>query len=100
MSRFEQLHLPPEERLARWRHWLVEAPQGWDESGTPGTIAYRDEDLRWFEPGPDGRHAPVLLFVGRFTEVKQLPMLIRAYARARERFAAPGAARDLGRLPR
>ena len=79
----------PSERLARWRHWLVEAPQGWDESGTPGTIAYRDEDLRWFEPGPDGRHAPVLLFVGRFTEVKQLPMLIRAYARARERFARP-----------
>jgi glycosyltransferase involved in cell wall biosynthesis len=29
----------------------------------------------------------VLLFVGRFTEVKQVPMLIRAYARARERFA-------------
>ena len=31
----------------------------------------------------------MLLFVGRFTEVKQLPMLIRAYARARERFARP-----------
>jgi D-inositol-3-phosphate glycosyltransferase len=89
VSRFEQLHLPAAERLARWRHWLVEAPQGWDESGTPGTIAYRDEDLRWFEAGPKGGHAPVLLFVGRFTEVKQLPMLIRAYARARERFARP-----------
>ena len=89
VSRFEQLHLPAPERLARWRHWLVEAPQGWDESGTPGTIAYRDEDMRWFEAGPEGGHAPVLLFVGRFTEVKQLPMLIRAYARARERFARP-----------
>ena len=71
VSRFEQLQLPPGERLARWRRWLVEEPQGWDESGTPGTIAYRSEDLRWFEPGPDGRHAPVLLFVGRFTEVKR-----------------------------
>ena len=28
----------------------------------------------------------MLLFVGRFTEVKRIPLLIRAYARARERF--------------
>ena len=28
----------------------------------------------------------MLLFVGRFTEVKRIPMLIRAYARAREHF--------------
>jgi glycosyltransferase involved in cell wall biosynthesis len=89
LSRFERRRLSDAERLARWRHWLVEAPQGWDQSGGPGTIAYREEDLRWFEPGPDGEHAPVLLFVGRFTEVKRVPMLIRAYARARERFARP-----------
>jgi glycosyltransferase involved in cell wall biosynthesis len=89
VERFERRSLSASERLERWRHWLVEAPQGWDESGTPGTIAYRDQDLRWFEAGPDGEHAPVLLFVGRFTEVKQLPMLIRAYARARDRFARP-----------
>jgi glycosyltransferase involved in cell wall biosynthesis len=31
----------------------------------------------------------VLLFVGRFTETKQVPMLIRAYARARGRFSRP-----------
>jgi glycosyltransferase involved in cell wall biosynthesis len=89
VTRFERRHLSPAERLAFWRGWLVDAPQGWDESGDPGTIAYRSDDLSWFEPGPDGRHAPVLLFVGRFTEVKRLPMLIRAYARARERFARP-----------
>jgi D-inositol-3-phosphate glycosyltransferase len=31
----------------------------------------------------------VLLFVGRFTEVKRVPLLVRAYARARENFATP-----------
>ena len=89
VTRFDRRQLSETERLARWRHWLVDAPQGWDESGGPGTVAYRDEDLRWFGPGLDGEHPPVLLFVGRFTEVKQLPMLIRAYARARQRFARP-----------
>ena len=89
VSRFDRRSLSASERLGRWRNWLVDAPQGWDESGTQGSLAYREEDLRWFEPGPDGGHPPVLLFVGRFTEVKQVPMLIRAYARARERFARP-----------
>ncbi len=69
-----------------WRHWLVEEPQGWDESGEQGSIRYRDEDLHWFEADGQGDHAPVLLFVGRFTEVKRVPLLIRAYARAREKF--------------
>ena len=55
VSRFERLPPPGGERLARWRHWLVDAPQGWDESGAPGTIAYREEDMRWFEPGPGWR---------------------------------------------
>ncbi|MGH2979762.1 MAG: glycosyltransferase family 4 protein [Solirubrobacterales bacterium] len=89
VSRFERRTLSASERLERWRNWLVEAPQGWDESGVPGTIGYRDEDLRWFERGADGGHPPVLLFVGRFTETKRVPMLIRAYARARERFSRP-----------
>jgi D-inositol-3-phosphate glycosyltransferase len=86
VTRFDRRRLSASERLARWRHWLVDAPQGWDRSGAPGTVAYREEDLAWFVPGPDGEQPPVLLFVGRFTETKQVPMLIRAYARARERF--------------
>jgi glycosyltransferase involved in cell wall biosynthesis len=36
-----------------------------------------------------GEAAPVLLFVGRFTEVKRIPLLIRAYARAKARFEQP-----------
>ena len=43
---------------------------------------------------------PVLLYVGRFTEVKRIPLLIEAYERARPGFNAPRAARDRRRLPR
>lgn len=64
-----------------WRRWLVEDPQGWDRSGVPGSVAYGPADLEPFEGG-----APVLLYVGRFTEVKRIPLLIKAYARAAERF--------------
>ena len=90
VERFDRVSLDRAERLHRWRRWLVEEPLGWDESGRAGTIRYREEDLRWFE-ALDGQHdhAPVMLFVGRFTEVKRVPLLVRAYARARERFATP-----------
>ncbi len=89
IERFDRQEPDPSERLRRWRRWLVEDPQGWDESGRPGTIRYDEGDLRWFRAaGADG-HAPVLLFVGRFTEVKRVPLLVRAYARARERFTTP-----------
>jgi glycosyltransferase involved in cell wall biosynthesis len=75
-----------------WRRWLVEEPRGWDESGDPGSVAYRDDDLEAFE-------GPVLLYVGRFTEVKRIPLLIRAHARARERFAARAPLVLLGGYP-
>jgi glycosyltransferase involved in cell wall biosynthesis len=47
----------------------------------PGSVAYTDADL---EPFRDG--GPVLVYVGRYTEVKRIPLLIRAHARARRRF--------------
>jgi glycosyltransferase involved in cell wall biosynthesis len=78
---FDRRPLTGEARLAHWRRWLVEAPRGWDESGTPGSVAYSERDLDAFRDG-----GPVLLYVGRFTEVKRIPLLIRAHARARERF--------------
>jgi glycosyltransferase involved in cell wall biosynthesis len=68
-------------RVVFWRRWLVEQPRGWDESGAPGSIAYGEADLAPFA------HGPVLTYVGRYTEVKRIPLLIRAYARARDRFA-------------
>ena len=90
VEHFDRVALEHDERMRRWRRWLVEDPLGWDESGEPGTIRYRAEDLRWFESGDEQHdHAPVLLFVGRFTEVKRVPLLVRAYARARDRFSSP-----------
>ncbi len=76
---FDRCHLSPAQRLARWRRWLVEEPLGWDETGVAGTVCYADADLA---PLADPA-LPVLLFVGRFTEPKRLPLLLRAYARAR-----------------
>ena len=79
---FDREELGHDERLARWREWLVEDPRGWDESGEPGSIRYSEEDIEALAD-PD---APVLLFVGRFLDFKRVPLLVRAYAAARERF--------------
>jgi D-inositol-3-phosphate glycosyltransferase len=89
VERFDRHRLEPVERMQRWRRWLIEDPLGWDESGRPGTVRYREHDLRWFTPGPNRDRAPVLLYVGRFTDVKRVPLLLRAYARAREQFTTP-----------
>ena len=83
-DRFDRQHVPPQRRLARWRRWLVEEPLGWDESGRPGSVGYTEEDLREFVDPVTGELRPVLLYVGRFTAVKRLDMLLRAYARLRE----------------
>src|SRR5437763_6467558 len=67
-------------RVALWRRWLVEEPHGWDpESHEPGSVSYEENDLAAFS-------GPVLLYVGRYTEVKRIPLLIRAHERARGRF--------------
>jgi D-inositol-3-phosphate glycosyltransferase len=89
VERFDRRYLAPEQRLERWRRWLVEDPHGWDESGEPGTIRYTDADLEQFLDAGSGEPLPVLLFVGRFLEMKRVPLLVRAYARARERFTVP-----------
>jgi glycosyltransferase involved in cell wall biosynthesis len=65
----------------------VDDAQGWTEGGPPGTLRYREEDLDRLL-GPDGSR-PVLLFVGRFTNAKRVPTLVRAFAAARARFATP-----------
>jgi glycosyltransferase involved in cell wall biosynthesis len=84
LERFSPRPLAEAERLAFWRRWLVEQPRGWDESGRPGSIAYRDEELAPFRAG-----GPVFLYVGRYTEVKRLPLLIGAHARALARLGRP-----------
>jgi glycosyltransferase involved in cell wall biosynthesis len=80
---FRRLDFSTGERLALLRHWLVDDPRGWDESGREGSIRYSSADLSAFTDSNGTR--PVLLYVGRFTAVKRLPLLLRAYARVRSR---------------
>jgi glycosyltransferase involved in cell wall biosynthesis len=70
---------------AHWRRHLVDEPRGWAPGAGPGSVRYADADLEAFADA-DGE-TPVLLYVGRFTEVKRVPLLIEAYARARPGFA-------------
>lgn len=86
IDRFSPVHLSSEERRAHFRHWLVGDPQGWDRSSKPGSVAYSEADLDRLL-GVDG-HDPVLIYVGRFTHAKRVPLLIRAFARARQQLAA------------
>jgi glycosyltransferase involved in cell wall biosynthesis len=79
---FDRRPLGARDRFDLWRQWLVSEPRGWRPGEDAGSVAYSENDLAPFADG----EAPVLLYVGRFTEVKRLPLLIRAYARARERF--------------
>jgi glycosyltransferase involved in cell wall biosynthesis len=94
LNRFQRRPLDAHGRHAFWRRWLVEDPRGWDESGVPGTIAYREEDLDLLAAG-----APVFLYVGRYTAVKRLPLLVRAHARACERLGTRAALVLLGGHP-
>jgi glycosyltransferase involved in cell wall biosynthesis len=79
------------ERRALWLRWLVRDPRGWDEAtGRPGSVSYAEDEVleAFFDPAT-GEARPVLLFVGRFLGFKRVPLLIRAYARARQRMADP-----------
>ena len=73
------------DHVAHWRRHLVDEPQGWAPGEDAGSVAYSAQDLEAFAD-EDGA-TPVLLYVGRFTEVKRLPLLIEAYARAEPGFA-------------
>jgi glycosyltransferase involved in cell wall biosynthesis len=68
---------------AHWRRHLVTEPRGWAPDGS--TVRYAEADLTAFSD--DAGETPVLLYVGRFTEVKRVPLLIEAYARAQPGFA-------------
>ncbi len=88
-GRFDRREVGLDERLALLRRWLVDEPQGWDESGRPGSIRYAPEALEAFVDQRNGEPLPTLLFVGRFLDFKRVALLVRAYARARPRFSVP-----------
>jgi len=81
---FSPRAMTPEERLAHWRHHLVEVPQGWSMGNEPGSVAYTDHDL-----APIAAGGPVLVYVGRFTAVKRIGLLVRAFARVQRETDGP-----------
>ena len=87
VMRFCPRPMSRQERRAHFRRWLVEDAQGWDETAVAGTVAYREAQLDRLL-GPHG-DATVLIFVGRFTAAKRVPLLVRAFARSRPRFDRP-----------
>jgi glycosyltransferase involved in cell wall biosynthesis len=83
---FDGRRASPAERAAVWRRRLCEEPGGWSPADRrPGAVAYTPAEVA---PLADPE-ATVVLFVGRFTEVKRIPSLIRAHARARETLGRP-----------
>jgi glycosyltransferase involved in cell wall biosynthesis len=70
------------DRAAHWRRSLVEDPQGWRPDSALGSVGYEDGELAALD-------GTVLVYVGRFTEIKRLPLLIEAFAQARRQFTAP-----------
>jgi glycosyltransferase involved in cell wall biosynthesis len=81
------------DRTAVWRDVLVEHPGGWLPGEPAGSVAYEEEDLA---PLFDGT---VIAYVGRFTAVKRLPMLIEAFAEATARARTPAGLVLLGGHP-
>jgi glycosyltransferase involved in cell wall biosynthesis len=66
-----------------WRRVLVDESRGWAPGGEPGSVRYRGDALAALEQGV------VIVYIGRFTEVKRLPLLLEAFADARRDFDAP-----------
>jgi glycosyltransferase involved in cell wall biosynthesis len=67
------------DRAEHWRRHLVLEPRGWRPGAGPGSVSYDESELE-----PLGTGA-VLIYVGRFTEVKRLGLLVRAFAQAQRR---------------
>jgi glycosyltransferase involved in cell wall biosynthesis len=83
----------PVDRAAHWHEHLVAHPRGWRPGEPEGSVRYTDAEIA---PLRDG---PVLLTVGRFTEVKRMELLVRAFARARRESGRPAALVLLGGHP-
>jgi glycosyltransferase involved in cell wall biosynthesis len=74
----------PVDRAAHWREHLVEAPRGWAPGQDEGSVSYTLEQI-----APLASGAPVAISVSRFTAVKRIGLLVRAWARAQREDALP-----------
>jgi glycosyltransferase involved in cell wall biosynthesis len=89
-ARFDHLEV---DRETHWRRHLIQDPRGWAPGGEEGSVRYVEADVATLTAGP------VLLCVGRFTAVKRVPLLIRAWAAAAPRFTEPASLVLLGGYP-
>ena len=89
----KQFHPMTIDRASFWRQHLVLRPQGWRADGAVGSVAYDDDTARSLA------EAVVLIAVGRFTAVKRLGLLVRAFEHARQRTTQPIALVLLGGHP-
>ncbi len=71
-------------------------PNGFDPVFAPRAL---DRDALWGEAIGTAPRGTVLVYVGRFTAVKRLPVLIEAFAIARARFAEPASLILIGGHP-
>jgi glycosyltransferase involved in cell wall biosynthesis len=85
-ERFDRL---PLDRAAHWREHLVTSPRGWAPGEDEGSIAYTTADVAPLTAG-----GPVAICVSRFTAVKRLGLLVRAWARAQNANAPAGLPAD------
>jgi glycosyltransferase involved in cell wall biosynthesis len=72
---FDRLEI---DRAAHWRQHLVTAPRGWAPGEDEGSVGYTEADVAPLV----ARGGPVTLTVSRFTAVKRIGLLVRAWARA------------------
>jgi len=81
------------DRALFFRDSFVDAPRGWTPGGDAGSVGYGAEDVETLVDGV------VILTVSRFTSVKRLPLLIEAFARAREQARTPASLVIVGGHP-
>jgi glycosyltransferase involved in cell wall biosynthesis len=82
-SLFQPLGWSSGEKLSFLQKILVDEPQGWDESGVPGSVRYSRSEIEKFK-GESGDLKPLAIFVGRFLDFKRVPLLVRAISRVNE----------------
>jgi glycosyltransferase involved in cell wall biosynthesis len=89
-DRFERVEV---DRATHWRHHLVDAPRGWRPGADEGSVAYTAGEVGRLARGP------VFTCVSRFTAVKRLPLLVRAWRRAAPQLPPDAALVLLGGYP-
>jgi glycosyltransferase involved in cell wall biosynthesis len=82
-ERFDVLDV---DRAAHWRHHLVESPRGWAPGEDEGSISYTEAEIAPLVRGP------VAISVSRFTAVKRIGLLVRAWASAQREGRLPDGA--------